>query len=156
MTTSDPQQPFEELGVLRIYGTFILFAALSLLGCGDVTCDADSVEVASARQLSQARLQQVANDVDELLRGNSKPAGSLWTVSEEGVPEQFQDIGVVVSRVTPIDVRLRLKGCMDHHVDLVVTGSVAGSDRIELWFGEGPTSGKEVLWEAVATPLRAE
>ena len=111
---------------------------LSLSGCADsgVICDEKSSEVSFARSIGKERLAKVFEDVKVLKSEGKILSGGL-------VPAQFSDLKIKTIRVHT-NVHLRLKGCFDHHIDLVVYDGE--EQKIELRWGEHKP-GKEVLWK---------
>jgi len=123
----------------------VLLLGLLTLIFFDPTCEGDDAEAIFARSLSDARLEQIFADI----RSRSPWARNLF---QEDIPETLSDLGLVGIRtyMEPGEVTLRFRGCMDHHLDLVVYGADGphrGGSRIVLRYGEGEGSGIEVLWQ---------
>ena len=113
-----------------------------LAGCMDVTCDEGDAEIAMARGLPEQQLARLYEDAEPYA------TGVHW---EGPVPAAFADLSPVALRShQPGVLVVRLRGCLDHHIDLVVY--IAGDDRfhnkhgrVELQFGERPVV-NETLW----------
>ena len=119
----------------------------SLAGCIDVTCDGNDSEAVAARALSKERLERLYTDIANWGPNKHWTDVYLWDDAKGEVPEQFKDIGAgFAERTFDGNVVLRLRGCMDHHLDLIVVLAKDEDPRIELRYGEGPTSGQEILW----------
>jgi hypothetical protein len=95
-----------------------------------------------ARALSSERLAKLYAD--------TRPYAGTQ-LNHQPAPVEFRDLRPVLLKSYGDDlVIVRLRGCMDHHIDLAVYGDrdFAGRSqqaRIELWWGEHPTQ-TEVLW----------
>lgn len=130
----------------------LVFAIIApLVSCRGIgfTCDEDSRAVAAARALDGARLERLYADAEELFR--KTPTSRLGPVEVSPIPDEFKDIDPILMRVHsdgifPDSVLLRLKGCLDHHVDLHVNSIAKADASITVSWGEGPTAGDEVLW----------
>ena len=95
-----------------------------------------------ARSLSQQRLSQIHSDAMKFATGehwNGPIPAQLEDLRPTAIRSHFNGVAVV-----------RLRGCMDHHIDLVAfdkdTAFKPGNARVELWFGEVPRT-EEVLWQ---------
>ena len=111
---------------------------------GDVSCDEDSAEVAFARSLSSERLTKLVDDSRALLI--SSPGEDSWGAGETAIPHQFADLHPKMLRsVRGGELRVRLKGCMDHHIDLVVESERTPTPVVVLQWGEAPTVGRQIL-----------
>jgi hypothetical protein len=125
----------------------VALALLLFVAWLDPTCDEGDAEVAFARSLSDARLAKLFLDVRFY---------APWRhMSQDEIPEEFLDLEPLAIRAhQPGSVHFRLRGCMDHHIDLVVYGADApdrdSNPRIELWYDEWPPQ-HEVLWTSTAT-----
>ena len=116
----------------------ITFLLSILTGCSPVICGADSKKVTYAKALTNLQLEKLFNDTTEFFQTNER-------IHFQGeLPAQFKDLGIKVIRVHR-GVHLRLQGCFDHHVDLVVFDQ-GENQRIELWYGEENFQ-KDVLWK---------
>ena len=115
-----------------------------LLSCTDVTCDGTAPEARMARGLSKARLERLYEE------------GRAYA-TESGIvspaPPEFSDLGAVGLRsYRPGLLNVRLRGCLDHFLDIVVEypgerNSALAKGTISLRYGEFPVE-TEVLWEA--------
>ena len=106
--------------------------------------------MAAARALDGARLERLYGDAEKLFR--KTPVRRNDRVKVSPVPDEFKDIKPVLIRVYaggvfPNRVQLRLKGCLDHHVDLDVNSIGTADANISVSWGEGPSAGSEVLWK---------
>jgi len=87
-----------------------------------------------ARALSPERLVRLHGDSLRYAKGEH------WYGP---IPEAFADLGVVAIRSHSEGmVQLRMRGCMDHYLDLVVyatdSGLHPGRSRVELWYDQWP------------------
>ena len=107
-------------------------------------CDGDSPKARAARAFSDAEFRRIFEDV-----GRLRPE-KLREYHVEAPPEfDYLDISGIPSSSTPDRVLLRLEGCFDTYLYLVVLGANGNSSRearIDLAYGEGPDSGFETLW----------
>lgn len=111
-----------------------------LPACSSSSCDTDSKEVAFVKSLSNLQLTKIFTDTKEFFLTNERMhfGGKI--------PAQFTEIGVKAIRVHR-GIHLRLQGCMDHYVDLVVFEQEQ-NQRIELWYGgNGKKYHKDIIWE---------
>lgn len=135
----------------------ILTVFASLAGCGDLSCDGNDPVVVAARALSEERLERLYADAEHVIRTKPKVLGEYWDDTDGPVPEWFKDFKPIKIRVQsrkrssfPQSVSLMLKGCFDHYIYLDVTSIGTADARIEIKYGEGPSSGTEVLWRREA------
>ena len=130
---------------IRLLTVLVIIAGL--YGCAGfglgVTCDEDSQEVKFAKSLSQERLAKSFDDV-------RKYKGYYRFNDAQDIPVEFSDLNAVLFRrdrysTKYVQARFRLKGCLDHHVDLVVIYK-PGDPKIKLVWGEHITAGSQILW----------
>ena len=115
-----------------------LLVVVFLQGCvGDTTCDNDHESVLAAKSLSDDRLAALYRDSEVLLRLGT-------SVDLAPIPDEFQDLEpIYLRRIGEAALDIKLASCFDHGVFLRAD---AKSGQVTLRFGEGPTSGEEVLW----------
>lgn len=115
----------------------ILLVALLLLGgCSSYVCDEKSKEVKFAKALSKQKLEYIYKETREFFADKER-------MHYDGpIPQQFTELGVKAIRVHK-GIHLRLKGCFDHWVDIVVFDNLT-NPKIELWHSG---TVKELLWE---------
>ena len=132
------------LAVLAI----VLSGLVLLVGPGQhTTCDEGSPSVAYARSLKEADLSVLFHEVEKLVADGVQlhrvPASS------KELPEvlstfRFESISVDRERV-----RILLERCMDSYVTLTFHGfSDSRSPAVPLNWGEGPTSGSQLIWQS--------
>ena len=139
----------------KVGGCLLVFTIIAtLVGCIDISCDSNDPVVVAARALSKARLERLYADAEVVIRTKPKVLGDYWDDSKGPVPERFRDLKPIKIRVEssrrslrPKRVSLMLKGCFDHYIYLDVTSIGTADARIEIQYGEGPSSGTEVLWK---------
>ena len=108
-------------------------------------CEGDSPRAAFARSIPRARLATLFEDVRRL-------GPWIGPRRRDEIPVEFSDLGVIAigGASFPGSTHLRLAGCFDHHLDLVVLGADGeardGDPRIDLIWGEVPHLGSETLW----------
>ncbi|MBD5781528.1 hypothetical protein IEN85_18650 [Pelagicoccus sp. NFK12] len=126
---------------------------IALTSCGDVTCDEDSEAVASARALTPERLERLYAQMAELVEKVKKEEVYIeYSVYDDGIPEEFEDIGAISIEPVRGIPSIRLDGCFDHHIDLLFVGigiiePSSSEKQILLIWGEHSTAGEEVLWK---------
>ena len=125
---------------------FLLASACTDLG----DCGADNPKAQHARSLSQAQLQAIYDDAHSIVEAKYGERGCCGSINSNELPPEWEHLGIVVVSVHPFKVYLRMEGCMDHHLDLVIISGDDDTSRIELWSGEGPERRKEILWTASA------
>jgi hypothetical protein len=122
----------------------IALSALLATGCSSMVCDGSDERVEFARSLSKARLAQLHAD---MVRLSKDPAAKLGWPGE--LPRELQDLEPHSAEARAGLFRVVLKHCMDHSITLSGQTS-AESPSVELSWGEGPTSGQQVLWRGPA------
>ena len=136
--------------------TVILAAIAAVCAWHFTICDGTSIASIKARKLSQDRLKLLHQQMADLCAAQAdSPTDIPLGVSEKyPIPSQFSDINSVMIRPFGKAPIIRLKGCMDHHIDLVFPDLgdpatvIHPSPRIILRYGETEADqGEEVLWK---------
>jgi hypothetical protein len=131
-----------------------LVAALAigaLAGCGDVTCDEDHQSVALARQMPQKDLALLFSEAESVDR--AKPRGFDHIQVRTPLPKF--DLSPIFFRSSGEHAAsVKLAGCFDHGVYLSLNGLNSSKGHIELSWGEGGTSGYQILWPRHPVPSR--
>ena len=123
-----------------------LVAALAigaLSGCGDVTCDEDHQSVALARQMPPKDLALLFSEAESVDRG--KPKGFDHIQVKTLLPK-FELSPIFFRSSGEHAASVKLAGCFDHGVYLSLNGLNSSEGQIELSWGEGGTSGYQILW----------
>ena len=137
------------LSVVRyFFGTVLLLTALIIGGIylflgGSPSCGKNSVAAEYARSITQARLEKMFLDMEELHKDPSVHYDGYSTF-EGGLPSQFADLKII--KVRPKEANIMVQGCFDHHVYLNFYGIRRDEPKsIELQYGEHEI-GIEKLW----------
>lgn len=115
----------------------------TLAACGQVTCDEDHPAVASARSIAPSEWARLFSEAETVARADADGTGIVEMKSR--LSARFE-ISPLALRMFPGHASIKLAGCYDHGVRLVMHGLNSPQRRIELTWGEGPTSGSQVLW----------
>ena len=115
------------------------------IGCPE-PCGESADEVSIARSLSDQRLQKLVADTGMLLQELTPDLDADRFYVDSSRPE-FVDLDPVEVRIHGSNLLIRLRGCLDHYVDMIVVDSLSDNPRVVLHWGEHDT-GKEVLWSA--------
>ena len=98
-------------------------------------CSEKAKEVAFAKSLSEKQLSTLYTDTKSFFKDKER-------IHYGGtIPSQFSKLGIMAIRVHK-GIHLRLQGCMDHWVDIVVFDEDT-NPRIELWYD---ITRKDKLW----------
>ncbi|MCU7844078.1 MAG: hypothetical protein KZQ93_09585 [Candidatus Thiodiazotropha sp. (ex Monitilora ramsayi)] len=134
------------LGVLASTLGFLNYAFQGIFS-GATECDEDSRAVRYVRSLPEDRFARLYKDMESY---SEKDIFEYENFGSNTFPDEFNDLEVV--RIRPKDGNIMVNGCFDHYVYLEFHGLGRGHKRqmkpaIQLRWGEGPTSGTEIVWQ---------
>lgn len=132
---------------LRSLSLAICLAGLA--GCGNVICDEGHSSVAMARSVSRKDWAQLFSEAETIAR--ARPPIYENTPVKTPLP-QFDLSPLAFVRHTDDQASVKLAGCFDHGVYLSLEELNTPQGRIELSWGEGPSSGSQVVWSRRSAP----
>ena len=128
---------------------FVSLAMLALSGCYDPTCDEYDDEVAQARALPQPVLAALYEEAKAWSR-SERPGTHDRKVVTTPWPGVEVDGRIELRSFTPDSADVPLRSCIDEWIGLELDGLDSPGGRVVLYWGAGPTAGRQVLWHEPA------
>ena len=135
-----------KLGAI-VFTLFSALIALFILSKPVYVCDEEHPVVSPARDMSQDKLAELFNEVENISRSR-KDFFNLYLPLKTRLNLNTL-YGVTTPTVhfwTPDFARVKLAACFDHSVSLELENLNKPSGSITLHWGEGPESGEALLW----------